>query len=90
MNKPTAKIIAGLLERTIDLLKQTHHLAMSGYEPLEFDSYHEKSNAVVQLISGELLSPIYRQYPELRQEISDMREAAAQDEFDLDEADNTL
>ena len=84
LNKPTSETIAWLLERTIDLLKQTHHLAMSGCEPAEFDSYHKKCEVAVQLISGELLSPIYRQYPELREEIEAFRAAAAQDGIEVE------
>jgi len=84
LNKATAEALAWRLERMLDLLKQTHHLAMSGCEPAEFDSYHEKSHVVVQKISAELLTPIYRQHSELREEIQTLREAAAQDGIDLD------
>ena len=83
-------MLAWLLERTIDLLKQTNHIAMSRFEMLEFESYQKKCSVAVQLISGELLSPIYRQYPELRREISDLRTEPTQDGIDLDAFNNTL
>ena len=81
-------MLAWLLERTIDLLKQTNHMAMSRFEMLEYESYQKKSGVAVQLISGELLSPIYRKYPELRREISDLRTEPVQDEIDLDAFNN--
>jgi hypothetical protein len=77
-------MLAWLLERTIDLLKQTNHVAMSRFEMSEFEAYQKKCNVAVQLISGELISPIYRKYPELRQEISDLRAESAPDGLDVD------
>jgi hypothetical protein len=90
LDKPTAEMLAWLLEQTMDLLKQTNHMAMSRFEMLEFESYQKKCSVAVQLISGELLSPIYRRCPELRREISDLRTEPTQDGIDLDAFNNTL